>query len=879
MKTLTIIDTFGFLFRSFYALPPLKNSEGFPTGLLTGFANFISNIYKEHSTDYLVFALDCKGKSFRNEIDENYKAHRPDVPEDLLKQLAVAIEWIDKMGFATLVKEGYEADDIVATVAKEAKEAKEKGYEVRIVSHDKDLYQLIDEGITMYDPIKKRDIDKQACIDKFGVTPEQFIDYQAMVGDSADNVPGVKGVGAKTAQKLIEQFGSLEKIYENIDLAGTKRVKNLLLEGRESAKISKELVTLKKDVPVEVDVEQFALVPTPLQRIEDELQKYDLKQVLTRINGNGNGSDKPKLEFDAVLLDTKEKLFDVTKKLTPSTVVAFDTETTDLDTKGAQLVGFSFCFEQKRSYYVPVAHTYLGVGQQVALEDALEGIRQIFEAKLVGQNLKYDLEVLLKYELRHKGIHADTMVLSWLQNPGLKHGLDAQAKRWFDYTMMPFKSLVKKGETFANVEMGKACFYGAEDSWMTYLLFQKYQNLLPKKFFDIAKEVENPFIDVLISMEQLGIKVDLKRLDELEKFTGETLAKLTAEIYELTGSEFNIKSTQQLGSILFEKLGLKGAKKTKTGFSTNEQVLQGLLDEHPVIEKLLEYREIQKIESTYVKPLKRYAKDSRVYTHFLHTGTATGRLSSQNPNLQNIPTRSSVGRRVRECFVAKEGYTLLGIDYSQIELRLLAHFSGDKALVEAFNNDEDIHMATATKLFGEEAKQKRNFAKSINFGLIYGMGSRKLSQELGITTKEAKTIIEDYFAAFSSVKGYLESIEEQAKRDGFVETLIGRKRFFDFESANAMMQNAYLRESVNTVFQGSAADLIKLSMNSIYEQIKNDEDADMLLQIHDELIFEVREGKEEHYGNLFQKTMEEIKKLKVPLKTSLAVAQSWGELK
>jgi DNA polymerase-1 len=875
VKTLTIIDTFGFLFRSFFALPPLKNKEGFPTGLLTGFANFIATIEHEHLTDYLVFALDSEGKSFRSQIDENYKAHRKEVPEDLLKQLPIAISWIEQMGLSSCAKEGYEADDIIATIAKKAEQ---EGYNVKIVSHDKDLYQLIGKCVHMYDPIKRVDIDADACYKKYGVKPEEFKDYQALVGDSADNVPGVKGIGAKTAQKLIEQFHTLENIYENIDIAGTPRIKKLLSEGKQSAFVSKELVTLKDDVAIDYDISDFTLVQNPLQKIESQLHKYELNRVLNKLAKDGN-EQKQTMEFDAILLDTKEKLDAVLQNLSSQTPVAFDTETTAIDALEAKLVGFSFCFEQNKAYYVPVAHSYLGVGNQVSLNDATDAIKKIFTAKVIGQNIKYDLKVLHKYGLKLQNIEADTMVLSWLLNPALKHGLDAMAQRFFNYEMTPFSALVKKGETFDSVEVGKACFYASEDAWMTFHLYHKLKNLLDKALLDLAKEIENPFVNVLLAMELEGIKVDMARLNELENFCTQNLHELTQTIYDLAGSEFNIKSTQQLGHVLFETLGLKGGKKTKTGYSTNEEVLHSLQNEHPIISSILQYREIQKIASTYVKPLKNHQKDSRVYTNFMHTGTATGRLSSNNPNLQNIPTRSKLGKRVRECFVAKQGYSFIGIDYSQIELRLLAHFSGDAALVAAFNNDEDIHLATAKKLFGEKAQEKRNFAKSINFGLIYGMGSRKLSQELGITAKEAKEIIQEYFAAFSSVKGYLASIERDAQAQGYSQTLLGRKRYFDFASANAFLQSTYLREAVNTVFQGSAADLMKLAMNSIYQTLQNSDEASMLLQIHDELIFEVKDEAVSKYAKMLQETMENIYTLKIPLKTSVSIGKSWGDLK
>ena len=553
------------------------------------------------------------------------------------------------------------------------------------------------------------------------------------------------------------------------------------------------------------------------------------------------------------------------------------------------MVGFSFCTDKEKAYYVPVGHSYLGVEEQVNLEDAVIALKKLMTFNIVGQNLKFDFSLLSnQYNIAPVIPFADTMIMAWLSNPGSKVGLDTLAKQYFKYEMKPFKEMVKKGEDFSAVAIPDATFYAAEDAWMTFLLYgaikKKMELSSLTHLLTEAKNVEYPFMTVLIRMEQLGIKVDQKKLYVLQKTLSEDLNLLTQEIYALAGSEFNIRSTQQLGVKLFQKIGLKGGKKTKTCYSTNEAVLQSLKDEHEIIPKILEYREYQKILSTYVDPLLKLAQQdekSRIYTSFIQTGTATGRLSSKDPNLQNIPVRSSLGRSVREAFVAKEGYKLVSIDYSQIELRLLAHFSQDEALLQAFKEGVDIHLATSTILFGEEhAKEKRNFAKSVNFGLLYGMGPKKLSDELGITSSEAKEIITNYFASFPTVKSFLEGIQERVKIDGYVETILKRRRIFDYESANGMQKAAFMRESVNTVFQGSAADLIKLSMNQIDSMIREEDlDAFMLLQIHDELIFEVKEEKVEEISKRFVHTMENVLELDVPLECTVSVGDSWGELK
>jgi DNA polymerase-1 len=898
LKTITIIDTFGFFFRSYFALPPLRNSEGFPTGLLTGFINLVDSLHRDHSTDYLVFALDSKGKTFRNELYPEYKANREAPPEDLTKQLPVAIDWIEQMGFANLSREGYEADDVITTVTKFAKE---QGMKVRIVSHDKDLYQLIDDGmVVMYDSVKKKEVDEQACIEKFGVNPKDFVDFQAIVGDSSDNVPGVKGIGVKGAAKLINEFHTLENIYANIEKCGTPRIQKLLLESKEKAFLSRELVTMRTDVFKDLDLESFVFEDRNyLSCLVDEFEQYEMKHAIKKAQAGQNEAGcsdvikpkpkEPTLSFEAVTLDTKEKLDAVIDAIDSDTIVAFDTETTGLDTKVAKMVGFSFCTATDKAYYVPVGHSYLGVEEQVHIDDAIVSLKKLLKHKVIGQNLKFDLSLLYnQYGFDEITPYADTMIMAWLSDPGSKVGLDALAKKFFKYEMKPFKEMVKKGEDFSAVSIDNATFYAAEDAWMTFMLYgtikKKMELSSLTHLLTEAKNVEYPFINVLIRMERLGIRVDQSKLQSLQKTLSGDLATLTQEIYALSGSEFNIKSTQQLGVVLFQQIGLKGGKKTKTGYSTNEAVLQSLRGEHPVIEKILEYREYQKILSTYVDPLLKLAKkdeQGRIYTSFVQTGTATGRLSSRDPNLQNIPVRSVLGRSVREAFVAREGYKLVSIDYSQIELRLLAHFSKDAALMEAFNNNIDIHMATAVKLFGEdEAKEKRNFAKSVNFGLLYGMGPKKLSDELGISSGEAKEIISNYFASFPTVKHFLEGIQERVKIDGYVETILKRRRIFDYENANGMQKAAFMRESVNTVFQGSAADLIKLSMNQIDSMIRDEElDAFMLLQIHDELIFEIKEEKVEEISKRFVHTMENVLELDVPLECSVSVGNSWGELK
>ena len=903
-KTVTIIDTFGFFFRSFYALPQhLKTKDGFPTGLLTGFTNFIASLQKDHDSDYIVFAVDSKGDTFRNEIDPNYKANRQAPPPELTMQLPIAIEWINKMGYKTLGKDGYEADDMIATVVKFAKE---KGYKVRVVSHDKDLYQLIDDDkVVIVDAIKKKKINEEACFEKYGVTPEQFTDYQAILGDSADNVPGVKGIGKVGAEKLLKEYGSLDNIYAHIDeIKGATQKK--LLESKEQAYMSKELVTLRDDAFDSFDFEEYKMdVENPFLNIYDELVKYEQNAILRTLHAKKLVSQeqqesvakkvqqetqdtKQGISFEAVLLTDKKVLEKVLERLESTTVVAFDTETTGLDYTKDKLVGFSFCFEEDRAYYVPFGHFYLGVGEQIDHEDAKEAMRKIFCSQVVGHNIKFDLHFVQRFLGESLPIYNDTMILAWLINPESALSLDKLSEKLLGHTMVSFKETVKKGEDFSSVELEKACEYAAEDAFVTHKLYTLFLEKLELQnaihLIEESREVEVPFIKTLLAMEEEGITLDTTFMEQFLAEVKTTLTTLTQEIYSLAGSEFNINSTKQLGVVLFEHLELPVGKKTKTGYSTDEKVLNSLKDAHPIIPKLLEYREVYKLFSTYIEPLLKLAYEDetrRIRTSFVQTGTATGRLSSKNPNLQNIPTRTPLGAKIRQAFIAPEGKKLIGIDYSQIELRLLAHFSQDSVLVDAFKHDKDIHLQTAEVLFGEqEAKQKRNIAKTVNFGLLYGMGQKKLSETLGITTKEAKAIIEKYFESFPTVKSYFRSIVERSKEFGYVETLLKRRRYFDYDNASPMFKAAYERESVNSVFQGSASDLIKLSMNKIAKTIEEQNlPAKMLLQIHDELIFEVDAKEAQALGRLFQEIMEGIFELNIPLKASLNIGNNWGELK
>ncbi|EAL7270151.1 DNA polymerase I, partial [Campylobacter jejuni] len=841
--------------------------------------NFIYSLKNEYKSDYIVFALDSKGKTFRSEIDPNYKQNRTPPPPELLEQIPICIKMIEKMGFISVSQEGYEADDIIASFVKTCEN---RDIFVRIITQDKDLYQLIKDGKTsIYSPISKNDYDEAACLEKYGVKPNQIRDFLALCGDSSDNIPGVKGIGAKGAKTLLDEFGSIEGIYENLTLVRNERSRNLLLEGKENAFLSKKLASLYDNLEVQNLIEK-ATYPDeePLLKILEILEHYELNTLLKKLRQNPDNKDK-NLGFKATLVQDENKLFEILNTLDKESIIAFDTETTGLDTKEAKIVGFSFCMNENEAFYVPLTHNYLGVGEQISLQSAKKAIEVIFNHFVIGHNLKYDFKIIQNnFDLNLPQKYADTMILAWLKNPSLRVNMDDLALRLFNYETLHFESLVKKGENFASVELEKACKYAAEDAYITLRFYLYFLKTLETPLLELAKNCEFDFIKIIMMMEENGIKLDTNALEILMKKFENEIKNLSEEIYTLCEDRFNLNSPKQMGDILFEKLKLPSGKKGKIGYSTDEKVLNILLDKHPVIAKILDYRELAKLYSTYCEPLLKLAlkdKNSRIYSSFLQTGTATGRLSSKDPNLQNIPAHGQYAKDYKYCFVAKDGFSFISLDYSQIELRMLAHFSEDEKLLNAFANDEDIHARTAIMIFGESNYETRSVAKSINFGLIYGMGYKTLSQNLKIEANLAKSYIEKYFENFTSIKKYFEKVKNEAKQNGFITTLSGRKRYFDFENAKPMQIAMYERESINSILQGSAADVIKLAMLEINKELN--EDKKLILQIHDELIFEVKDDLCENFVKKTRDIMENIVKLKVKLKTSSSIAKNWGDLK
>lgn len=911
MQTLSIIDTFGYFFRNFYALPKLTSKDGFPTGVLLGFVNLINQLYDDKST-HIIFALEGQGEKWRKSFYPAYKANRKEADKDLITQIEVAIDWIAQMNLSHIAIDGFEADDAIATLSRLAKDAH---LAVRIVSVDKDLYQLIDSNTHIFDPTKKREIREAECFEKFGVYPRQFVDYQSLVGDSSDNIAGVSGIGAKGAQNLIAEFDSLDNLYADTNRLFAQiapKMADKIIAGKDSAYLSQKLVRLRDDL-----LQNFAFdsclkpAQNPLFLIESELEKYNIN-ILSKLKKNAestriaessakiaessldstpdsaNSTANHSLESHLKssqkisILDSAE-LFAIIDSIPADSPVAFDTETDSLDSNVANIVGFSFAFELNRGFYVPLRHSYLGAPSQISPNDAKIALQKLFTREIIAHNAKFDIKIIW----HNFGIDipriVDTMILAWLDSSDEPCGLDISAKTRLNYTTIKFDEVVPKKATFDSVPIEKATTYAAEDALCSLALFEYFSANLSPQIFEIARRVEFPIMAILAKMESAGISIDTEFFGILQGELNEKIERLSKDIFALCGAEFNLNSPKQLSDILYERLGLKKGRALKnSAFSTDEKTLESLRDSHAVIAPIIEYRELSKLLGTYVVPFLSLNKNRKIYTSFIQTGTSTGRLASKNPNLQNIPVRSDIGRKIRKGFVAKEGFSFISADYSQIELRLLAHFSGDSSLVGAFQSGKDIHLETAIKLFGDEGGAKRNIAKSINFGLIYGMGARKLAQSLKIAQSEAKSYIDSYFMNFPTIKDFLAQKESEILERGYAESLLGHRRKFNFNRVAEYERAAFLREGINAIFQGSAADLIKLAMiecdRFFSDSFENGEVA-LLLQIHDELIFEVRDDLAQSVADKIKAIMNGIYTLKVPLECGICKGKNLAELK
>ncbi|WRD11324.1 DNA polymerase I [Helicobacter pylori] len=883
--TLALIDTFAYLFRSYYMsakTKPLTNDKGFPTGLLTGLVGMVKKFYKDRKNmPFIVFALESQTKTKRAEKLGEYKQNRKDAPKEMLLQIPIALEWLQKMGFTCVEVNGFEADDVIASLATLSP------YKTRIYSKDKDFNQLLSDKIALFDG--KTEFLAKDCVEKYGILPSQFTDYQGIVGDSSDNYKGVKGIGSKNAKELLQRLGSLEKIYENLDLAKnllSPKMYQALIQDKASAFLSKELATLERGCIQEFDFLSCAFPSeNPLLKIKDELKEYGFISTLRDLEN----SPTPLILDNAPSLENTPALDNAPKKsrlIVLENIALLSAFLEKLEKTNARI--FMRLVLDKDKKILALAFLYEDQGYFLSLEEALfspfslEFLQNAFfkmlqHVQIVGHDLKPLLSFLkAKYQVSLENIRIqDTQILAFLKNPE-KVGFDEVLREYLKEELIPHEK-IKDFKIKSKVE--KLELLSVELNALKRLCEYFEKGGLEEGLLILAREVETPFVKVLMGMEFQGFKIDAPYFKRLEQEFKNELKVLERQILELIGVDFNLNSPKQLGEILYDKLGLPKNK----SHSTDEKNLLKILDKHPSIALILEYRELNKLFNTYTTPLLRLKdKDDKIHTTFIQTGTATGRLSSHSPNLQNIPVRSPKGLLIRKGFIASsKEYCLLGVDYSQIELRLLAHFSQDKDLMEAFLKGRDIHLETSKALFGGDlAKEKRSIAKSINFGLVYGMGSKKLSETLNIPLNEAKSYIEAYFKRFPSIKDYLNRMKEEILKTSKAFTLLGRYRVFDFTGVNDYVKGNYLREGVNAIFQGSASDLLKLGMLKVSERFKNNPSVRLLLQVHDELIFEIEEKNALELQQEIQRILnDEVYPLRVPLETSAFVANRWNELK
>lgn len=919
-KTVYIIDSYGLIYRAYFALlnHPLTNPGGDNISALVIFFKNLKALISKYNPCYLAAAFDSRAKTFRHELYADYKANRAKTPEDLHAQIPWIEEVLEALEIPVLRYDGFEADDIIATVARKCAE---ENRPCRILSGDKDLLQLVTDTCLEMQPDRANGgwevIGAQEVLEKWGIPPEKILDYLSLVGDASDNVPGVKGVGDKTALKLLTQYGSLDGIYEHSsEIKGTLGEK--IRSDRDNAYFSKRLISLRYDVPVDVDFESFCTKRINFKSGAEILEKYGAYSIAKSFASDFSAEIQPEDKFALHENDAEENApplkqnegdyrpctsLDELKNFVESILnseekaVAFDTETDSLNSHEAGLVGFSLSFEKGRGIYVPV---FLGGGmfapETISKKDCLAVLEKLFSEKeltLAMHNGKFDLEVLAAngMEKRPECKIFDTMVAAWLLNPAASgkspYSLEYLAETKLGLKGIEFKDIVQKNQTFADVPLDKAFKYGAEDSDFTLQLYYLLKDELKKADLEnLFYQMEMNVLPILVSMEIRGIHLDKKKLNEYKNELSVLISEKEKEIYKEAGCEFNIASPKQLQEILFEKRNLPHGKKTKTGYSTDTAVLEELaFSTNDALPKMiLDYRSYTKLQSTYVEALPLLAdKNERIHTSFLQTGTATGRLSSRDPNLQNIPVRDESGRRIRAAFTAEPGTVLISADYSQIELVVLAHLSGDKNLCSAFINGIDVHKSTAALIYGispEDVKpEQRRFAKTVNFGVMYGMSAFRLANELGISRTEAKNFIEQYFSTYSDVKKFLDETKRMARENGYVETITGRRRYIpEIKSSSKIVLQGAERIAINTPIQGSAADIVKTAMIKVQAALeKSGAGARMLLQVHDELIFECPEDSVEKAVMIIQHEMENAVQLKIPLRVSVEHGKNWGE--
>ncbi len=886
-KTLYLVDGSAYIYRAYHAIRNLSNSEGLPTNAAFGFTKMIMKLMDEKKPEFLAVMFDVKGPTFRHELYKDYKANRPPMPDDLAVQVPTIKDIVRGFNLKIFEKQGFEADDLIGTLSLLAENA---GFSVVMVTGDKDFLQLVTDDAIIWDPMKNVIMDKSTVKEKLGVEPEQVIDIMGLSGDTADNIPGVPGVGPKTAASLVREFGSMENLYEHVGTITKKKQKENLLEYRDQAFLSRKLVTINKNIPIDFDPDVLKVQQPDEQALFDIFKKLEFRQLQKNFSIKNNLSEK---NYKAIL--DMEALKDLVRYLEKTGLFAFDTETTSKKPVEAELVGLSFSCKKDEAFYIPVGHADPGESGQLDCRTVLDTLTPVLtnpDIGKVGQNIKYDWIVLLRYGIDLKGIIFDTMLASYLLNPSRRiHSLDQIALNLLDHQMISYKEVtenVQKGEGFRKVLLSKAVPYACEDADITLAAYHVLLPMIEKAGLkELLDTVEMPLVPVLMSMEMRGICIDTEKLQELSISFEKRLRQIEKSIYVFAGEEFNIKSSQQLGRILFEKLELPVVKKTKkkTGYSTDVDVLTQLSDKHELPELVLQHRTLSKLKSTYTDALLGLVSNEtgRIHTSYNQTVTATGRLSSSDPNLQNIPIRGEEGREIRKAFVPKKGWHFVSADYSQIELRILAHCSEDPILIKAFVNDEDIHTRTAAEVFqyipSLITPEVRQQAKAINFGIIYGMSPFGLSKVLKISQKMAKNYIDGYFARYQGVKRFIDRTIAKTVETKQSSTLLNRIRPLpDISSSNRNLRQFAERIAINTPIQGSAADLIKIAMIKVDEAfLERDLKAAMLLSVHDELVFEVPSDELETVMMLVRKIMEEAWDLRVPLKVNIACGKNWSE--
>ena len=894
MKNLVIIDGHALIYRSHYAMisKPLMTKNNLPTSAIFGFLSYLfklENMFPDYS---IVVAMDAKKKSFRNDFYPEYKAHRKPTPEDLLVQIPIVKEIINALGFAVFCTDGFEADDLINTIAKFADKS---GVSAKIVSGDKDLMQLVNDKIHMLTPTNSSkfiEMEKEQVIEKFGVPPDKVRDLLSLMGDAADNIPGLAGVGPKSALKMLENSGSVKNLLENPQSAGSEKFANMITENLEDLKISYKLVELA-EVPMNLDENSFDRKTPNVEKIREIFKELEFESFLRNLKLPSHEFEPKNIPLQAVraqIIDTDEKLDEILTKIQKNGFVSLDTETTSLNIQSAEIVGITFAVDEKEAFYLPLGHNNL-MTKNYPLDKAIEKIKPILEnseIKKIGQNLKYDYQILKNYNIKMQGIYFDTMLAAYVLDSTQRFNLETLAQKYLELSAIPISEIIGKGTkqiSFAQSEVTQVLDYVAEDVIFPLQLKKIFEMQFDNEHKTLFETIEMPLILVLADMEYTGIMLDKKLFADLSKKYADNLAIITDEIYELAGERFNLNSPKQLAEVLFEKLQIPPVKKTQSGFSTDAEVLEKIKHHHPVIEKLLNYREKQKLLSTYITalPAKISTKTVRLHTSFNQTGTTTGRLSSSDPNLQNIPIRTDDGKVIRAGFIADKGNVLLSADYSQIELRLLAHFSGDEVLISAFKNGIDIHKETAAKCFGVSldfvTDSMRRSAKTINFGLMYGMGPHALSEGLGVSFGEAKKFIENYFAQFPKIKECIENFKEAARKNQYTQTLFGRK----MPIPSILADNRNIRENaerlaVNAPVQGTAADIVKIAMINLHKRIsKENLPIKMLLQVHDEIVVEVPQELVETAKKVIWEEMTNAAKLSVPLEVEIGVANNWAD--